>query len=54
MLKNESHTASEEERAEAKESAEKPAEPRKTKAQLWNEIKIKCTLTLMNIRRKCG
>ncbi|KAJ9112441.1 hypothetical protein QFC20_002229 [Naganishia adeliensis] len=41
VLKNESHTASEEERAEAKESAEKPAEPRKTKAQLWNEIKIK-------------
>lgn len=46
--RNELHTTSEEERAETAESTEKPAEPRKTKAQLWNEIKIKCTSILIN------
>jgi hypothetical protein len=38
-----SGVSAQEERREVPELEETPARPKKTKAQLWNEIKIICT-----------
>lgn len=42
-VKQESGVSAQEERQEMPELEGTPSRPKKTKAQLWNEIKIKCT-----------